>query len=527
MEGRGNLIVPYPRLNRQLILDGAFQRREDIAVPKANVFDLPEKVLQFGTGGFLRAFVDFYIDHANRQGIFNGRIVAVQSTGTARKVLLVEQDGLFTLCVQGLKHNEPCEEFTIVASVSRTLAANEDWNSVLACAKNPDLEFVVSNTTEVGIARDEEDVIDFNPPRSFPGKLTACLYERFKAFSGTSDRGLVIIPCELIENNGDVLEGMVLRLAQKWALGDEFIEWIKAANVFCNSLVDRIVPGTPEEDVEKYFKKLRFEDPLLTVAESFSFWAIEAEAAVKRRLTFVEANPSVLVTTDIRPYRERKVRLLNGAHTIMVPVSFLSGNNTVLESMQHPLVSAFTKGVIKNEILPGLMSEQNSTSVFAEEVLERFRNPYLQHRLIDISIQSTSKMRTRIIPSIVRYYEQFHNLPRFLCFGYACYLLFVKSVEQKDGRFYGQRGSEPYPINDDQGLFFFQLWQQTNPNSKEAVFEFVTAVCENEPLWGVNLTNLPGFVDIVYEFLRLILREGIEQALQALIKPNTRSSAVN
>ena len=227
--------MPLPQINKQVL-------------PLPEIFNLPEKVLQFGVGGFLRAFADFFIDNANRRNIFNGRIVVVQSTGGSRGNTLREQDGLFTLCVQGLVNNTPLENYHTVASISRALSANEEWSQVLHCAENPDLTLVLSNTTEVGITLDESDAITLNPPRSFPGKLTAFLHARFKFFNGATDKGLIIIPCELVDNNGDLLRDIVLRLAKKWELGAAFVYWLETANRFCNSLVDRIVPGTPANE---------------------------------------------------------------------------------------------------------------------------------------------------------------------------------------------------------------------------------------------------------------------------------------
>jgi len=506
-------------LTKQLVLAPTLQAQTKAALPAPELFNLPEKVLQFGAGGFLRAFADFFIDHANRQNIFNGRIVVVQSTGGNRGNTLHKQDGLFTLCVQGLKNGARVENYTVISSISRTFSANEDWQGVLQCAGNPQLELVLSNTTEVGIALDENDTLDLNPPRSFPGKLAAFLYARFKFFKGAADKGLIIIPCELVDNNGDLLREIVLKLATNWKLGDAFVNWLKSANHFCNSLVDRIVPGTPvNEALQQHWQKLGYEDRLLTSAEVYSLWAIQGDDAIRQRLSFVQANSSIIVANDITPFRERKVRILNGAHTLSVPLAFLLGNKIVLDNMTHPLMSKFIERLIFEEIVPSLEVDRESAKVFAHEVLDRWRNPFLQHQLISILLQSTSKMRARNVPTILRYYQKMKKTPPLIALGFAAYLLVMRGVEKQDDKIFGRRGAEPYPINDDQAGYFYELWSRVDVNDLPAVENFVKTVCSNESLWGTSLAALSGFVETASASLYALLQRGIAEPLQKTLE---------
>ena len=513
--------MSLPLLNKKLVLTPTFQSQAEATFPQPKLFNLPEKVLQFGAGGFLRAFADYFIDHANRQNIFNGRIVVVQSTGGSRGNTLREQDGLFTLCVQGLENGAAVETYSVLSSISRTFSANEEWPQVLQCAENPQFELVLSNTTEVGIALDESDALNLNPPRSFPGKLAAFLYERFKIFNGATDKGLIIIPCELVDNNGDLLREIVLTLAKKWRLGDDFERWLKSANHFCNSLVDRIVPGTPaNEALQQHWQKLGYEDRLLTSAEIYSLWAIQGDDTIRQRLAFVQANPSIIVANDITPFRERKVRILNGTHTLSVPLAFLLGNKIVLDNMKHPLVSKFIERLIFDEIVPSLEVDRKSATAFAHEVLDRWRNPFLQHQLISILLQSTSKMRARNVPTILRYYQKMKKTPSLIALGFAAYLLVMRGVEKQNDKIFGRRSAELYPINDDQAGYFFERWSAVKMNDPQSIENFVKTVCSNENLWGTSLAALAGFSEAVSESLYRMLREGVAKAIGQLVAYN-------
>lgn len=503
-----------PALNPSIILDPAFQTRDDLAVPTAEMLALPEKIMQFGTGGFLRAFADYFIDEANRQGAFNGRVVMVGSTGSKRTSILNEQGGLYTVRVQGLKEGTVVEEHRVIGSVSRALSAKDDWERVVELAKSPDLEFVISNTTEVGVVYDPEDTYDNGAPRSFPGKLAAVLFERAKHFNFAQDRGLIVLPCELITDNGAALKSLVLRLAESWALGGSFIDWVNTSVHFCNTLVDRIVPGTPSKEVlDELYSTLGYTDALLTNAEVYNLWPIEAPEEVLERIPFAGANPGVVLTEDVHPYKERKVRILNGAHTSSVPLAFLAGEETVLGMMQNPMTAGFVEHVMMNNIVPSL--DVPGGVAFAEEVLDRFRNPFLRHKLIDITWQSTSKWRLRLLPSILQYHEKHDALPIHICAGFAAYLVFMRGKEKNEGAVFGEWNGTKYPIRDDQASYYFSAWEGVDVTDRQAIQAFVASICAHEPFWGNGL-NIPGFSEQVAEYCWLILNEGVSRTIDAL-----------
>lgn len=506
--------MPSP-LSPSLILDSSYQNRDDLVVPTAAMLSLPEKVMQFGTGGFLRAFADYFIDEANRHGVFNGRVVMVGSTGSKRTAILNEQGGLYTVRVQGIKEGKIVEEHRVIGSVSRALSAKEHWGEVVKLAKSSDLELVISNTTELGVVFDPEDTYDGNTaPQSFPGKLTAVLYERAIHSSYSPDMGLVVLPCELITQNGNTLKGIVLQLAALWGLEAEFVEWVRTHVHFGNTLVDRIVPGIPSGEVlDELYSKLGYSDALLTNAEVYNLWPIEGTQDALDRVTFAKANPGVVLTQDVHPYKERKVRILNGAHTSSVPIAFLAGEETVLDMMQNPLTANFVRNVMMENIVPSL--DVPGGIEFAEEVLDRFRNPFLRHKLIDITWQSTSKWRLRLLPSIQRYYEKHNALPSHICAGFAAYLVFMRGTSEKEGIVYGEWNGNTYPIRDDQAHFYLNAWKAVDTHKRESVQSFVYTLCAHEAFWGDALT-IPGFNELVTNYCWQILTEGISKVIEGL-----------
>jgi tagaturonate reductase len=453
----------------------------------------PERALQFGTGAFLRGFVGHFIGEANRQGKFNGRIVAVGSTGSGRDQTFNQQDGLYTLWVRGVQDGAPSSEFRLVSSFSRALAAATQWPDVLACARNPDLQLIFSNTTEAGIALDERDALQDTPPRSFPAKLTRVLWERAQHFEYATARGVVVLPCELIEDNGVRLKELVLVLAERWNLDARFAKWLHACVPFCNTLVDRIVPGEPpRSDLAAAWSELGYQDDLLTVAEPYRLFAIEADEATGARLAFADADPAIVVTNDIAPYRLRKVRLLNGAHTIMVPLALLAGCKTVAEAVADVKVGSFLRHVLLNELVPSVNAE--GAAFFAHHVLERFGNPFVRHELIDITLQQTTKLRVRIVPAILDYAQAYGSAPPSISFGFAAWLLYMRDAHT--------------PRADAHAQTLRKVWQN-KPDPQELV-RAVAAECD---LWGTDLRAVPGFVAGVTESLEFMLREGVTNAL--------------
>jgi tagaturonate reductase len=505
-------MAPLPSLSRERLASIREDRRGVVAVPHHALLDLPERAVQFGTGALLRAFVDDFLHRANEQGLFGGRVVAIGSTGSTRDRTLREQDGLYTLAVEGIVAGRPVQECRIIASVSRALSAASEWDEVLALARAPLLQFVFSNTTEVGIALDPADAKDAAPPASFPAKLTRFLYERGREFEYDPSAGVIVVPCELIENNGDALRGLVLALTERWALGDAFTRWVEQSVRFCNTLVDRIVPGSPRgEDATRLAGMLGYEDALLTTCEPYRLFAIEGGEDLRERMRWTSVDPAILVVPDIGPYRERKVRLLNGAHTTLASTALLMGCETVRDAATHPTLGPFLRHVMFDEIVPTLDAE-NSRG-FAEAVLDRFRSPFIRHALIDITLQATMKMRVRVVPSVVGYAARTGRAPQSLAFGFAAFLLYMHGEHQAGRRARGL----PVPV-DDGAARIAKHWADAGDD--EACV--ARAVCADAGLWAADLSAVPGFVDAVTDHLRRIIATGIAAALdQHLATPVT------
>jgi tagaturonate reductase len=475
--------------------------------PIGEIFELPEKVLQFGTGVLLRGLPDYFIDKANRQGIFNGRVVMVKSTSNGDTDSFAKQDNLYTLCVKGIEDGKKIEEYIINSSVSRVLSAKENWNAVLECAHNPGMQIIISNTTEVGISLVEDDIRVF-PPHSFPGKLLSFLYERYKTFDGNENKGMVIIPTELIIDNGNKLRAILLELARMNNLDDEFINWLQKANHFCNSLVDRIVPGKlPGNEKINTENKLGYKDDLMIMAESFHLWAIEsANEKVHEILSFSKADDGVVITTDIETFRELKLRLLNGTHSFSCGIAHLAGFGTVREAMNNPHMSSFIHNLAFNEIA-GAMSDSTisypDACNFAGKVMDRFKNPFIDHPWINITVQYSSKMKMRNIPLLLKYYNKHSHVPDNMALGFAAYLLFMKTNRFDNGKYYGLVNGSSYEIQDDQASYFDDKWKKHNADS------LVDIVLADRDLWEADLSILKGFADAVKANLASLSRNGV------------------
>ena len=497
------------RLNRDLLGTIRREKGDVVDVPAEELLDLPVKAVQFGTGNFLRGFLDDFLHRANREGKFGGRVVAIGSTGSARDAALREQDGLYTLCVEGIENGEQVQQNRIISSLSRAISATDDWEGVLALARSPDIQFVFSNTTEVGIADDTTSQFEDAPPASFPAKLTRFLYERGKAFDFDAAHGVTVIPCELIENNGNRLREIVLAIAKRWSLGGCFATWIDHRVPFCNTLVDRIVPGAPKgERVQVFADKLGYEDSMLTCCEPYRLFAIEGDDALREKLTWAAVDPTgIVIAPDISPYRKRKVHLLNGGHTIFVTAALAMGCETVVEAMSQPLLADFVRRAMIDEIAPTLHVED--TVEFAEAVLDRFRNPFIKHALIDITLQATMKMRVRVVPPIRWYIEEKGVVPQALAFGFAAFLNFMQGTLQESRRARGLNvptdGAAPK---------FVEYWKDFPPEPTAPVGALVKAICADVSLWGTDLTALPGFHDAVTEYLSRIRHDGMAAALE-------------
>lgn len=469
----------------------------------------PEKILQFGEGNFLRAFVDWQIDVLNKETDFNGSIVVVQPRGSEKISRLNDQDGLFTLYLQGMKAGEAVSEHMVIDSISRGINLATNYYQYIELAGSEDLRFIISNTTEAGIYFEESDKLEDRPQKSFPGKLTAFLYHRFKAFNGDSKKGCILIPTELIEDNGTKLKEIILQFADLWKLGDDFVEWICEANTFCNSLVDRIVPGFPIDSIQEITEELGYKDELLVVGEQYHQWVIEGPKWIEKEFPITEGNLNAFFVNDLTPYRTQKVRILNGAHTAMMPVAYLSGLNTVAEAVDDKLVGEFIQELIFDEILPTLDLPQEELKTFANDVLNRFRNPFIKHYLISISMNSISKFKTRNVPALLDYMENKQKLPRKMVFALSALFYFYQ----------GKRDEEIIPLADDTVILgqFKGLWGQIAAQTM-TIEEFVIQVLSDEELWDMNLNKVTGLTAAVSEYLHQINQIGMKQALELVLK---------
>ena len=482
---------------------------------------LPEKVLQFGTGVLLRGLPDYYIDKANKKGIFNGRIVVVKSTGNGGADEFSNQDCLYTHCIKGVKNNQVVDETIINSSISRVLSAKTNWNEILATAANPEMQLILSNTTEVGIVFDENDDIINNPPNSFPGKLLAWLHHRYQTFNGSNESGVAIVPTELITDNGTKLKMIIEQLAAKLNLDKTFTDWLFTANDFCNSLVDRIVPGKmPEAQHKATEEKLGYEDDLMIMSEVYSLWAIETTSQrTKDILSFSAIDAGIILAPNINKYREIKLRLLNGTHTFSCGLAYLAGFETVKDAMANKSMNLFVYDLMKHEIGPCIENVEITrleSYEFAKNVLDRFRNPYIDHRWLSITLNFTGKMKMRNVPLLTEHYNRFNNVPQYMAIGFAAYLLFMKAATQDGDKYFGNNNGTSYHIQDEWANYYYEVWKNNN------VEEVVTNVLNNENIWSCNLSKLEGFANEVIKYLKLFMDnkffeviEGVESKEQA------------
>lgn len=469
----------------------------------------PERILQFGEGNFLRAFVDWKIDRMNKEADFNSGVVVIQPIDKGLVDVLNQQDGLYTLYLNGIKNGEVVSEHSVINCITRGINTYTHYDEYIALAKNPELRFIISNTTEAGIAFDEKDRLEDRPQNSFPGKLTALLYHRYKAFNGDQSKGFIIIPCELIDKNGIKLKEIILKYIELWNLEEGFKNWVLEANTFCNSLVDRIVPGYPRERIQEIQEELGYEDNLVVEAEPFHLWVIEGPAWIKEEFPADKIGLNVLFVEDMTPYRTRKVRILNGAHTSMVPVAYLYGIDTVREAVEDDIIGKFVKETIFNEIIPTLDLPQEELEKFANDVLDRFRNPFIKHALMSISLNSMSKFETRVLPSILEFKNRKQVLPQKLTFSLAALIAFYK----------GERNGEKIALADDAAILeeYNKLWSGFD-GTEDYLRHIVTTILANEKIWKMNLNEIEDLTDTVTKYLVEIQEKGMKGAIQGVLK---------
>ncbi|MBR5177429.1 MAG: tagaturonate reductase [Lachnospiraceae bacterium] len=440
---------------------------------------MKEKVIQFGEGGFLRSFVDVFIHKMNEQGLFGGKVVVVQPIAKGLIPVINEQKGVYHQFLRGVDNGNVVDECIKVTSISRGVDPYTDYAEYLKLAQNPDMRVIISNTTEAGIEYLGTESLTDAPPKSFPAKLTALLYERFKA----GLPGFIILSCELIDNNGKELQNCVLKYAKLWKLSDEFIAWIQNENDFCNTLVDRICTGYPKDEVEALTKRLGEEDKLMNTAEIFHLWVIEGDH--EDEFPLQKAGINVIWTKDVKPYKKRKVRILNGGHTSMVLAARLYGLSTVKECLDDELINKYLNKVIFEEIIPTL-GHENEDIPFGKAVLERFSNPFVKHQLLSIALNSVSKFKARVLPTILEYNEQRGELPRCLTFSLAALIAFYRTDE----------------TNDNEDIMAFMKTAS------------VSDILKKEQYWGQDLSFMLPEVEGYYES---IVKDGVGKTIEGLL----------
>ncbi|GAA3974161.1 tagaturonate reductase [Pedobacter ginsengiterrae] len=484
---------------------------ENVKVPAVELLELPERVIQFGTGVLLRGLPDYFIDKANRNGVFNGRVLVVKSTSQGGADAFSKQDNLYTLCVKGIEDGINVEENAINSSISRVLSAAQDWPEILKAAHNPDLQIVISNTTEVGIVLSEDKITD-NPPQSYPGKLLAFLHERYKAFNGSAESGMVIVPTELISDNADKLKDILLKLSVQNKLSWDFEQWLKTSNHFCKSLVDRIVPGKlPAAEQKAIQTQLGYEDELMIMAEPFRLWAIESSnPKVKEILSFEKADKGIFIVPSINKFKELKLRLLNGTHTLSCGLAILAGFDTVKEAMANEAFASYVSNLMQQEIAHSLENDDityQDAVDFASSVIDRFSNPSLEHKWQAITLNFTSKMQMRNMPLIRKYYSQKNEVPPLIALGLSAYIIFMNTT--KDGANYiANVKGKAYPVQDEFAEILYDYWQ--NPETA------IDNILGDRRLWDKNLNNYPGFNAAIKNYVDLLQNAGAEETLSNL-----------
>ncbi len=467
------------------------------------------KVVQFGEGNFLRAFVDYMIDIANEKSDFNGGIAIVKPVPFGSLAAFREQNNLYTVVLRGKENGKVINDSRIITAVSKTVESDAEYDEFMALAHIDTLRFAVSNTTEAGIVLDETDHFE-GLPDTYPGKLTKFLFERYTAFGGAADKGLIILPVELIENNGGKLKECVLRLCDVWQLPAEFKRWVSESNVFCSTLVDRIITGYPKAEATKICEELGYEDKLLDVGEPFGLWVIESEKDISGELPLDKIGLPVVFTDNQKPYRERKVRVLNGAHTSSVLAGYLYGLDIVRDCMNDALMGKFIRRVVLDEIVPQVPLPLSEVNAFAEAVFERFENPFIDHALLSISLNSFSKWKARVLPSFKDCYNNNRALPKLITFSFAALLAFYSSNDLREDGLHAKRpdGTE-YVVHDDRAVLEFVAENVGREN-------FVHDVCANQSFWGENLCRYENFEQTVADWYGKITADARAAIIEVL-----------
>lgn len=472
--------------------------REELNLPKYG-----EKVIQFGEGNFLRCFFDWQLDIINKNTDLNAGVAVVRPIDFDAVPLLDTQDGLYTAIIRGINESgEVVKDYTVISSINREIPIYKNFQEYLQLAHNPEMRFIVSNTTEAGIAFSAEDKYEDAPQSTFPGKLTRLMHERFVTFNGDMTKGFILMPCELIDYNGEELRKMVLKYADLWNLGEDFKNWLINGNIWCSTLVDRIVTGYPRGEKEELTKELGYEDNFITTGEYFYLFVIQGPKDIlTRELKLEGLNLNILIVDDLKPYKMRKVGILNGAHTAMVPVSYLYGIDTVREAMENDDIRNFIELAIDEEIIPALDMDEKELKEFKDAVINRFKNPYVKHMLMDISLNSMAKYKSRILPQVLETYKRTGKLPKRLLFSLAALIRFYKGVREN---------GDVIQLRDDRHHLdmYADLWQENNYEN------IVKSVLGLENHWDMDLNSVEGMTELVAKYLENIDKNGVKKALE-------------
>ncbi len=478
------------------------ERLNRTSAPQAKQYT--EKVIQFGEGNFLRAFIEWIIWKTNQKTDFNGSVVVVQPIEKGMVEWLNEQDGLYHLNLQGLQNGEPVDSVDLIDVISRGLNPYTQFEEYLKLAEQPEIRFVISNTTEAGIAFDPACKFTDKPAGSYPGKLTQLLYHRFEYFKGARDKGLILFPCELIFENGRHLKECIRQYIDLWNLGPDFSAWFEECCGVYSTLVDRIVPGYPRDTAAQLCERIGYDDRLLDKAEIFHLWVIEAPKEVAAEFPADKAGLNVLFVPSEAPYHERKVTLLNGPHTVLSPVGYLSGLNTVKECCEDPEVGKFVHKVMFEELLPTCNLPKDELEIFAGDVMERFRNPFVKHFVTSIMLNSFPKFKTRDLPGLKTYLERKGELPQGIVLGLAGICTYYKG---------GKRGEDEIVPNDDPKIMDLlkDLWATGD------VAKVARGVLAEAFIWGEDLNAVPGLTDLLTKDLSLIQEKGMREAVKSIL----------
>lgn len=465
----------------------------------------PERIVQFGEGNFLRAFVDWIINKMNQTTDFNSSVVIVQPLPEGRVPNLNEQNGLYHVHLQGLEKGEVVDSIEMIDSVSRGINPYLNPEEFFLLAEQPDIRFVISNTTEAGIAFDPACLLEDKPASSYPGKLTQFLYHRYLHFKGDTSKGCFIMPCELIFENGKRLKETIYQYIQHWQLGDGFKTWFETCCPVYSTLVDRIVPGYPKKTADILKERIQYDDNMLVEAECFHLWVIEAPTTLADYFPADKAGLNVLFVPSEQPYHERKVTLLNGPHTVLSPVAFLSGVDIVRDACQHPVVGKYIHKVMFEELMETLDLPMEELDSFAKSVMERFINPFVDHQVTSIMLNAFPKFKTRDLPGIKRFLQRKGKLPEGLVLGLAAIITYYKGGKREDG-------TPIVPSDNSEILNFVQtLWKTDN------IEEIAERILAATFIWDENLNDIPGLTKLLKTFMLSIQEKGMLQTVQNLI----------